>query len=180
MLINFFDLGFFLYDIEGYEYTNKDLELFIDYKNSELLQFNINEDLLEKKKFQSNYTNLYFHYLINLFKTSQSYEFSIPIENFLFEDNSFYYPTFDTSMTENRLDFLYFLEQFLKGFKSICLNKTGQMADFINILVLHYSKLSEAVKSFDFDLLYDSKIGLNIKPESLVLMEQTLISMMDV
>lgn len=179
-LLNFFDINFYLYDIEGYKHYQEDIFLFYEYRDNELLDFKINElSINEKIEFQKNYTMLYFHYVIQLFKNFKVYQFNIAIESILLNDN-FIYDNFDNTMTEKRKDFLYHLESFLKLFKTIVISKNGTIVRFINSVILHYNMFTDFNNDFKYELLYDSLILEKCNKNDLYLMESRLDHLMEI
>jgi len=157
-LLNFLDLGFYLYNINGFENYQQDIYFFFEYKEHEFLNFILNDSNINAKiEFQNNYSILYFHYLIQLFKNFKHYIFNMAIENIVFDDN-FIYPNFDNSMNEKRLDFIFHLEHFIKTLKTIIETKQTYTINFINYLILHYGKFLDYNKIFDYHLLYNPDI----------------------
>lgn len=52
-LNNFWDLGFYLYDIDNFEHYQQDVFLFYEYKEHKLLQFSIDDfEIFEKFNFK--------------------------------------------------------------------------------------------------------------------------------
>lgn len=180
-LLNFADLGFYLYDIEGFENYKEDIFLFFDYKEHKLLQFIVNDLFISDKiEFQKNYSMLYFHYILKLFKNFKQYTFNIIIEQLIFEDTSFIYPHYDNSMNEKRQDFLLHIECFIKALKTITRVKHEHILNFINYMILHYGKFSEYNELFDYNLIYDPLIIERISIEKIYKLEDGLDHIMQV
>jgi hypothetical protein len=179
-LLNSLDLGFYLYNIKGFEEYEKDIFLFYEFKEHKFLQFSTNDsNILEKLTFQKNYATLYFHYFLKLFKNLKQYNFNIVLENLIFDDD-FIYPNYDSSMNEKRIDFLSHVESFLQAIKLIMRVKHTHIANFINYLILHYGKLIEYNDNFNYQLLYDPLLLKIIKKDQLYDIEMKLDHIMQV
>ena len=180
-LSNFLDLGFYLYEIEGFEHYQQDIFLFYEYKEHKYLQFLVDDNyIFPKIEFQKNYTILYFHYIIKLFKNLKQYTFNTAIENILFQDDTFIYSNFETSMHEKRVDFLEHLEFFLKAFKTTLYLKVGFTANFVNYLILSYAKLIEYNEILDYKNLYNSDILEKNNDEDLYKLEINIDRIMQI
>jgi hypothetical protein len=180
VLDNFSDINFYLYQIPGYEIYQNDIYLFFDYKNSDLLKFSTNDNnIFEKIEFQANYSILYFNYIIKLFKDRKTYFFNTYIENVLFEDAEFYYQNLNFDMHEKKNELLFVLQQFLKGFKTLVLNKRTNMIEFLNNQITIYSRGIEKIKLFNFEMLYNKNILNILDTKNLYDLEVNLKSIVD-
>lgn len=180
-LLNFVDLGFYLYDIEGYEAYKEDIFLFYDYKEHKMLNFIVDDLYInEKIEFQKNYSMLYFHYILKLFKNFKQYTFNIIIENIIFEESSFIYPQFDNTMNEKRKDYLFHLEYFIKILKTITRVKHEHILNFINYMIFNYGKFKEYNKLFNYELLYNPLIIEKLSLEEIYKLEEGLDHVMQV
>jgi hypothetical protein len=179
-LLNNLDLGFYLFNIKGFEQYEQDVILFYEFKEHKLLNFIMDDfNILEKIDFQKNYSILYFHYLLKIFKNFKQYNFNIVLEHLVFDDD-FIYPHYDNSMNEKRIDFLSHLNSFLKIFKIILRVKHTHIANFVNYLILHYGKFIEYNDSFNYQLLYDTLILKKTNKDDLYNMETKLDHIMQV
>jgi hypothetical protein len=179
-LINFEDIGLYLYNIKGFEECEKDIYLFFEYKVHKLLDFNVDDfGIYEKLDFQKNYSILYFQYIIKLFKNLKIYISSTPIENLVFDDN-FFYKNFDNIMNEKRVDFLANLDSFLKLFKTIQQIRYDGMLRLINSLIFHYGRYIEFNDIFNYSLLYDSNILKKVDSKHLYELEVDLDNVIQV
>lgn len=179
-LLNFNDLEFYLYNIKGFEEYEKDVFLFFELKEHKFLKFNINDiDIYDKVRFQKNYSILYFHYLIKLFKNLKHYTFNTAIETLLFNDN-FIYSNFDQTMNEKRIDFIDHLESFLKVFKTTVSQKWIHTSDFINYIIYSYARLKENNDFFNYSILYDEFILEKNNNEDLYQLEFRLDNIMQI
>lgn len=180
-IVNFLELGLYLYDIKGFEQYQQDVFFFFEYKEHKYLNFINAEDVIidNKIEFQKNYSTLYFHYIIKLFKNMKHYIFNIVIENILFDD-AFVYLNYDSSMNEKRQDFIFHVECFMKALKTIIAAKHSYIVNFINYLILHYAKFMEYNEKFDYKLLYSPSILDKCNKEDLYQLEKNLDDIMQV
>jgi hypothetical protein len=164
----------------GYENCQNDIYLFFDYKNSDLLKFSTKDhNIFEKIEFQANYSILYFNYIIKLFKDRKTYFFNTYIENVLFEDAEFYYQNLNFDMHEKKNELLFILQQFLRGFKTLVLNKRTNMIEFLNNQITIYSRGIEKIKLFNFEMLYNKNILNILDTKNLYDLEVNLKSIVD-
>lgn len=158
ILINFNDIGVYLYDIPGYEFTREDTELFYLLKEYPLFDFDPNKfPIRDSKKALISASIMFFHYVIKNFKNLKTYIACIPNEHLLFKEFEFYYKNFDTSMHGNRDDFLVFLNNFIPVVKSITLQKDKNILNTLHFFMMHLKTLEDALNKFPLDKIYDNK-----------------------
>jgi len=156
ILVNFEDIGMYLYDIPGYEFTKQDTELFYLLKEYPLFEFNSNKfPIKQSKKALMSSSIMFFHYVIKNFKNLKTYIACVPNEHLLFKEFEFYYKNFDTSMHGNRDDFLVFLNNFIPVVKSITLQKDKNIVNTLHFFMMHLKTLEDALNKFPLDKIYD-------------------------
>jgi hypothetical protein len=133
----------------------------------------------DKIEFQKNYSILYFHYLIKLFKNLKHYTFNIALENIVFDD-AFVYFNYDNSMNYKRQDFIFHVECFIKSLKTIIGAKHSHIINFVNYLIFHYAKFNEYNQEFNYHILYDPLILEKCDKEKLYKIEGHLDHIMQV
>lgn len=156
ILINFDDVGVYLYDIHGYEFTRQDTELFYLLKEYPLFDFDPNKfSIKDSKKALMGASIMFFHYVIKNFKNLKTYIACIPNEHLLFKEFEFYYKNFDTSMHGNREDFLVFLNNFIPAVKSITLQKDKNILNTLHFFMMHLKALEDALSKFPLEKIYN-------------------------
>lgn len=160
VLKNFNDIGVYLYDIPGYEFTREDTELFYLLKEYPLFEFNPDKIPIEhSKNALMSASIMFFHYVIKNFKNLKTYIACIPNEHLLFKEFEFYYKNFDISMQGNRDDFLVFLNNFIPAVKSITLQKDKNIVNTLHFFMMHLKRLEDALSQFPLDKIYDADLS---------------------